>query len=188
MLYNLLSNAIGFSEAGGRITLDCRRENSMLAFAVEDQGVGIPDDYQQAVFDRFESRTLGSRHRGAGLGLSIVKSLAELHGGTVSLDSAPGGERGSRCSCRSPRRRQQRRLRPTSPSTSQAAPDDRELESRRCRPRPARPSRKPPRPYPEDRRRDRAERSARRRQDHIRAGLGLAAWRRRTRCRARPSR
>jgi signal transduction histidine kinase len=57
---------------------------------VEDQGVGIPPDYQQAVFDRFESRSHGSRHRGAGLGLSIVKSLAELHGGAVRLDSAQG--------------------------------------------------------------------------------------------------
>jgi signal transduction histidine kinase len=94
MLYNLLSNAIGFSEQGGRIAFNCGRENSMLAFTVEDQGVGIPEDYQQAVFNRFESRSHGSRHRGAGLGLSIVKSLAELHGGTVSLDSAPG--RGTR--------------------------------------------------------------------------------------------
>jgi signal transduction histidine kinase len=90
ILYNLLSNAIGFSEQGGRIALNCGREDSMLAFTVEDQGVGIPEDYQQVVFNRFESRSHGSRHRGAGLGLSIVKSLAELHGGTVSLDSAPG--------------------------------------------------------------------------------------------------
>jgi signal transduction histidine kinase len=94
MLYNLFSNAIGFSEAGGRIGLGCARENSMIAFSVEDQGVGIPPDYQQAVFDRFESRSHGSRHRGAGLGLSIVKSLAELHGGAVRLDSAQG--RGTR--------------------------------------------------------------------------------------------
>jgi signal transduction histidine kinase len=94
MLYNLLSNAIGFSEAGGKIALGCGRQNSMIAFTVEDQGVGIPADYQQAVFDRFESRSHGSGHRGAGLGLSIVKSLAELHGGTVSLNSAPG--RGTR--------------------------------------------------------------------------------------------
>ena len=69
MLYNLLSNAIGFSEDGGKIGLSCGRRKSMIAFTVEDQGVGIPDDYQQAVFDRFESRSHGSRHRGAGLGL-----------------------------------------------------------------------------------------------------------------------
>ncbi len=90
ILYNLLSNAIGFSPSGGRIALNCRRENSMIAFTVEDQGVGIPEDYQQAAFDRFESRPHGSRHRGTGLGLSIVKSLAELHGGTVALTSTPG--------------------------------------------------------------------------------------------------
>jgi signal transduction histidine kinase len=89
-----LSNAIGFSEDGGKIALSCGRRNSMIAFAVEDQGVGIPEDYQQMAFDRFESRSHGSRHRGAGLGLSIVKSLAELHGGAVTLDSAPG--RGTR--------------------------------------------------------------------------------------------
>jgi signal transduction histidine kinase len=94
MLYNLLSNAIGFSDAGGRILLGCRRENSMLTFTVADQGAGIPADYQPAVFDRFESRPQGSGHRGLGLGLSIVKSLAELHRGTVTLDSAPG--RGTR--------------------------------------------------------------------------------------------
>jgi signal transduction histidine kinase len=100
ILYNLLSNAIGFSESGGRITLACGRDRSMLAFAVEDQGVGIPEDYQQTVFDRFESRSQGSRHRGAGLGLSIVKNLAELHGGTVSLDSVPG--KGTRVTVRLP--------------------------------------------------------------------------------------
>jgi signal transduction histidine kinase len=90
ILYNLLSNAIGFSTAGSRIALTCARRDSMLAFTVEDQGAGIPEDYQQAVFDRFESRSHGSRHRGAGLGLAIVKSLAELHGGRVTLHSTPG--------------------------------------------------------------------------------------------------
>jgi len=106
MLYNLLSNAIGFSENGGKITLGCGRRNSTVAFTVEDQGVGIPDDYQQAAFDRFESRSHGSRHRGAGLGLSIVKSLAELHGGTVTLDSAPG--RGTRVTVLLPLKREPR--------------------------------------------------------------------------------
>ena len=90
ILYNLLSNAIGFSDAGGTIVLTAKRDHDMLALTVADQGCGIPDDYQSAVFDRFESRSHGSRHRGAGLGLSIVKSLVELHGGTVALASAPG--------------------------------------------------------------------------------------------------
>jgi signal transduction histidine kinase len=94
MLYNLLSNAIGFSKPGGRIALGCARENAMLAFTVADEGVGIPAEFQPAVFEPFESRSHGSGHRGAGLGLTIVKSLAELHGGTVTLDSTPG--RGTR--------------------------------------------------------------------------------------------
>ncbi|MDJ0513981.1 MAG: PAS-domain containing protein [Methyloceanibacter sp.] len=90
ILYNLLSNAIGFSEPNSIARLICRRDGAMLAFSVEDEGPGIPEDFHDTVFDRFESRTQGSRHRGAGLGLSIVKSLAELHGGTVALESAAG--------------------------------------------------------------------------------------------------
>ncbi len=90
VLFNLLSNAIGFSESGGSIILDCRREENMIAISVEDKGRGIPEDYQESAFDRFETRPQGSRHRGAGLGLTIVKNLVELHGGSVSLTSAPG--------------------------------------------------------------------------------------------------
>ncbi len=90
ILYNLLSNAIGFSAPRKVVRLRCYRDGAMIVFAVEDEGVGIPEDFQKTVFDRFESRTQGSRHRGAGLGLSIVKNLTELHGGTVSLQSAPG--------------------------------------------------------------------------------------------------
>lgn len=89
-LFNLLSNAVGFSESGGKIVLDCRREGEMIAISVEDEGRGIPEDYQESAFDRFETRPLGSRHRGAGLGLTIVKNLIELHGGHVTLNSAPG--------------------------------------------------------------------------------------------------
>ena len=90
ILYNLLSNAIGFSEEGSRITLICQRDGNMIAFSIVDQGCGIPEEYHQAVFERFENRSQGSKHRGAGLGLSIVKSLAELHGGNVILRSKPG--------------------------------------------------------------------------------------------------
>lgn len=90
ILYNLLSNAIGFSEEGNRISLICQRDGEMIAFSIVDQGCGIPEEYHNAVFERFESRSQGSKHRGAGLGLSIVKSLAELHGGDVLLRSKPG--------------------------------------------------------------------------------------------------
>ncbi len=89
-LFNLLSNAAGFSEAGGRIIVDCRRDAEMIAISVEDEGRGIPEDYHESAFDRFETRPQGSLHRGAGLGLTIVKNLVELHGGRVSLNSAPG--------------------------------------------------------------------------------------------------
>ncbi len=90
ILYNLLANAIGFSPPGGRVMLSCRHDQAMLAFTVEDQGCGIPEEYQSAVFERFESRANGSGHRGAGLGLTIVRSLVELHGGRVMLASTPG--------------------------------------------------------------------------------------------------
>lgn len=100
ILFNLLSNAVGFSKPGDTVVISCWRDGPMIAFAVEDQGVGIPKEEQAKVFDRFESRSLGSGHRGAGLGLSIVKSLVELHGGNVFLESEPG--RGTRVTVRLP--------------------------------------------------------------------------------------
>lgn len=90
ILYNLLSNAVGFSKPGGIVSVTCRREEHMIVFTVEDQGMGIPKEQQWRIFERFESRSRGSQHRGAGLGLSIAKSLVELHGGTISLESEPG--------------------------------------------------------------------------------------------------
>jgi signal transduction histidine kinase len=90
ILFHLLSNAIGFSPENSVITLSCRREDSLVSFAVQDSGVGIPEEYQASVFGRFESRSHGSKHRGAGLGLAMVKSLVELHGGQIKLRSAPG--------------------------------------------------------------------------------------------------
>jgi signal transduction histidine kinase len=94
VLYNVLANAVGFSKPGDTVRVACWREDSSMMFSVEDRGVGIPKDQQRRVFERFESRSQGSRHRGAGLGLSIAKSLVELHGGTMRLDSEPG--RGTR--------------------------------------------------------------------------------------------
>jgi signal transduction histidine kinase len=87
VLYNLLSNAVGFSTSGATVHLTCWREAGEIVFTVEDKGLGIPKDQIGRVFQRFESRSQGGKHRGAGLGLSIVKSLVELHGGTIAIDS-----------------------------------------------------------------------------------------------------
>jgi signal transduction histidine kinase len=100
VLYNLLSNAIGFSPPGGTVRLSAERSNGSVVFSVTDNGPGIPADLQERVFDRFESHTIGSRHRGVGLGLSIVRSLVELHGGTVKIDSTAG--RGTAVACAFP--------------------------------------------------------------------------------------
>ncbi len=90
VLYNLLSNAVGFSNEGETVLVTCWRETHEVILQVEDRGVGIPQEAQQRVFERFESDSRGQKHRGAGLGLSIVKSVVELHGGIMQLKSAPG--------------------------------------------------------------------------------------------------
>ncbi|HWF97287.1 MAG TPA: PAS-domain containing protein [Xanthobacteraceae bacterium] len=89
-LFNLLANAIGFSPAGETITLAAQRLKDAVVFSVTDRGPGIPADVKDKVFDWFETNSLGSRHRGTGLGLSLVRSFVELHGGTVTIDSAVG--------------------------------------------------------------------------------------------------
>ncbi len=90
VLYNLLSNAIGFSPPGGTVTLSAERQNGAVRFSVSDNGPGIPTELQERVFDPFETHTIGTRHHGVGLGLSIVKSLVQLHGGSVTIDSNGG--------------------------------------------------------------------------------------------------
>jgi signal transduction histidine kinase len=90
VLFNLLSNAIGFSSPGQTVTLAALRRDREVVFKVTDRGRGIPPEVLARVFDRFESHTAGSRHRGVGLGLSIVRAFMELHGGKVLIDSAPG--------------------------------------------------------------------------------------------------
>jgi len=100
VLYNILSNAVGFSRSGGIVRLTCWRDLDATVFEVEDEGVGIPLEEQPRVFERFESRPRGQKHRGTGLGLSISRSLVELHGGTLSLESTLG--KGTRVTVRFP--------------------------------------------------------------------------------------
>ncbi|MGN6411109.1 MAG: ATP-binding protein [Nitrobacter sp.] len=97
VLYNLLANAAGFSPPDAVITVSARRTEHSVRFAVMDEGPGIPPEVKDKVFDWFESHANGSRHRGAGLGLSLVRSFVELHGGRVHFDSTV--KRGTRVVC-----------------------------------------------------------------------------------------
>ena len=91
VLWNLLNNAIKFTPKGGRVNVVLKRVASHVELSVSDSGIGIPPDFLPHVFDRFRQAD-GSNARqfgGLGLGLSIVRNLVELHGGTVSVES-PG--------------------------------------------------------------------------------------------------
>jgi signal transduction histidine kinase len=97
VLYNLLANAVGFSPQDATVVVSARRTERSVVFTVIDSGPGIPPDVKDKVFDWFESHSQGSRHRGAGLGLSLVRSFVELHGGKVRVDSIVG--RGTTVTC-----------------------------------------------------------------------------------------
>jgi signal transduction histidine kinase len=90
ILFNLLSNAVGFSPPNSTVTLAAERRPDAVAFTVTDRGPGIPPEATDTVFDWFETDSRGSQHRGTGLGLSLVRSFVELHGGTVTIDSTLG--------------------------------------------------------------------------------------------------
>ena len=90
ILFNLLSNAIGFSPPNGIVTLTAERRPDAVVFTVTDRGPGISPEQKDKVFEWFETDSKGSEHRGTGLGLSLVRSFVELHGGTVTIDSTPG--------------------------------------------------------------------------------------------------
>ena len=93
ILLNLLSNAIKFTERG-QVELSARydREAGLLRLAVTDTGAGIPADKHDRLFERFSQvdGAINRRHGGAGLGLAICKSLAELMGGEIGVDSVEG--------------------------------------------------------------------------------------------------
>jgi len=96
-LFNLISNSIKFTPPGGAISIEAERREGELSLIVADTGIGIPQSEQARVLEKFER---GTQQSGAGLGLSLVKSLMDLHGGTVTIESASG--RGTRIICRLP--------------------------------------------------------------------------------------
>jgi len=94
VVWNLLVNAVKFTPNGGRVQLSLRRVNSYIQITVSDTGEGIAPDQVAHLFERFRQADTGPtrRHTGLGIGLSLVKHLVELHGGTVSGMSAGLGQ------------------------------------------------------------------------------------------------
>jgi signal transduction histidine kinase len=92
ILLNLLSNAIKFTESGGSITVTIKDMGEAVGITVKDSGIGIPKDMQERIFERFVQvdNTLRRRAEGSGIGLSLVRSLVELHGGKITVCSELG--------------------------------------------------------------------------------------------------
>ncbi|MBQ9210521.1 MAG: HAMP domain-containing protein [Clostridia bacterium] len=92
VLYNLIDNAMKYTQDGGEIHVSLQAEEDQMVWRVKDNGVGIPAEDQEHIFDRFyrvdkaRSRETG----GTGLGLSIVRQLVGMHGGQITVESQPG--------------------------------------------------------------------------------------------------
>ncbi len=110
-LFNLLSNAIKFTPEGGSVTVSAERTDDEVRLVVTDTGSGIRPEDIERVFGKFETGTGQSGQTGVGLGLSLVKSLIEMHGGWVGLHSKPGA--GTKVVCHIP-------LEPPPPAPSEA--------------------------------------------------------------------
>lgn len=94
MIWNLISNAIKFTDDGGRVNVSLERRDSRVVIRVADNGPGIREEFLPYVFERFSQADGASTrsHNGLGLGLALVKHLAELHGGTVAVASEGEGK------------------------------------------------------------------------------------------------
>lgn len=88
---NLISNAIKYSPDGGRVTIGGEVDDRMVTVFVRDQGIGIPEDEQEKVFDRFYrvDGPVSKKTKGTGLGLYLVRAIVEAHGGTIRVKSKP---------------------------------------------------------------------------------------------------
>ncbi len=98
VLINLIGNALKFTPKGGRVSVCWALEPEFVRISVQDTGPGIPEDARSKLFDRFVQAddSASRRHGGTGIGLSLVKEITELHGGTVEAENLP--EAGARFS------------------------------------------------------------------------------------------
>ncbi|MEM9006199.1 MAG: ATP-binding protein [Cyanobacteria bacterium P01_F01_bin.86] len=113
ILDNLLSNALKFTADEGQVNLRLRRENHMAVLQVEDTGIGIPESQMPLLFEKFQQLETSRQRRypGTGLGLALTKQLAELHGGSIAVNSRVGV--GSVFTVRLPLQRQENEITPT---------------------------------------------------------------------------
>ncbi|BBE33613.1 sensor histidine kinase [Sphingosinicella microcystinivorans] len=101
-LFNLVNNAIRFTPSGGRVVIFVESLPGSIVIRVSDNGIGIPAEEQELVFDRFRKGSNATASQGVGLGLSLVRDVIDLHGGRVVLDSHLG--EGTTVSLHIPRR------------------------------------------------------------------------------------
>ncbi|MBX4258660.1 ATP-binding protein [Clostridium estertheticum] len=92
VVLNLISNAIKFSDAGNKILVHVNDKNEFIEISVSDNGIGIEKKYLDMIFDRFKQvdKSLSRNAEGTGIGLSLVKSIVELHDGTITVESQYG--------------------------------------------------------------------------------------------------
>lgn len=92
IILNLLSNAVKFTPSGGKIDVYIENNHSEVCIRIKDTGIGIPQEKLNMIFERFVQvdKSLTRNHEGSGIGLSIVKSLVEQHGGSISVKSEEG--------------------------------------------------------------------------------------------------
>ncbi|MCB2293562.1 HAMP domain-containing histidine kinase [Clostridium algoriphilum] len=92
VVLNLISNAIKFSDKGDEIFIDVKDKNEFIEMSVEDNGIGIEEKNLDTIFDRFKQvdKSLSRNTEGTGIGLSLVKSIVELHGGCIYAESEVG--------------------------------------------------------------------------------------------------
>ena len=92
MLMNLLSNAVKFTPTGGHIEIAASPDSAGIAITVKDDGIGIAHEHIQKILEPFAQveGSISRRHQGSGLGLALVAKMIELHGGTLTIESALG--------------------------------------------------------------------------------------------------
>ena len=92
VILNLISNAVKFTAEGDEILLRIEKDNDQIIISVRDTGIGIEKENQDIIFEHFRQvdQSFNKKREGSGIGLSLVKSIVEMHGGTINVESIYG--------------------------------------------------------------------------------------------------